>query len=221
MWLRDLLPQDIAIARIQPFCYDSQWYDDPDYVSLRECGYRLLYALLTDRTHRGQRHLCPTRRKRPLILVGHSFGGLVINQCLVLASQVKRDDDDFCYGDCEDLLKAVAGITYLGVPHRGSTFAKWGLRKSWLGGVRGKRSYPANLRALAIESTTLEDLRQDFSKLAKSRTMSGIKLFCFYETKGIQLGIVVDQPSACLDFATSDSLAANHFEMNKFFPGEN
>ncbi|KAL8789665.1 MAG: hypothetical protein Q9195_006718 [Heterodermia aff. obscurata] len=205
MWLRDLLPLDLPAARIQTFIYDSRWYDDPDYVSLRECGKRLLYALLADRTHRNQR----------------SFGGLVIKQCLVIASQVKPDDGDFCHEDCQDLLKAVAGITYLGVPHRGSNFAKWGLRKSWLGGLRGKRSYPANLKALAIESTTLEELREDFTKLAQSRTLSGIELFCFYETKGIQLGIVVEQPSACLDFAPFDSLAANHFEMNKFLPGEN
>ena len=221
MWLRDLLPLDLPAVRIQTFRYDSRWYDDPDYVSLRECGKRLLYALIADRTHRGQCNLCPTRRKRPLILVGHSFGGLVVNQCLVIASQVKPDDGDFRHKDCQDLLKAVSGIVYLGVPHRGSNFAKWGIRKSWLGGLIGKQSYPANLQLLAIESTTLEALREDFTKLAKSRTLNEIELFCFYETKGIQLGIVVEDGSACLDFAPSDSLAANHFEMNKFLPGEN
>ena len=223
MWLRDLLPQDLPCARIQTFRYDSAWYQDPDYVSLRECGRRLLYALLADRTHRNQYRLCPTRRKRPLILIGHSFGGLVINQCLILASQVMPHDGDFSHEDCRDLLKAVAGVVYLGVPHRGSGFAKWGLRKSWLGGLAGTRSYPDNLKVLAIDSTTsvLDGLREDFGKLSRSTTLRGIQLFCFYETKGINLGVVVDKSSACLDHVDFDSLAANHFDMNKFIRGEN
>ena len=223
MWLRDLLPQDLPRARIQTFRYDSSWYQDPDYVSLRACGRRLLYALLADRTHHNQHRLCPTRRKRLLILVGHSFDGLVINQCLVFASQVMPDNDDLSYEDCRDLLKAVAGIVYLGAPHQGSIFAKWGLRKAWLGGLVGKQNYPDNLKVLAIDSTTsvLDDLREDFGKLSRGTILSDIQLICFYETKGIKLGAVVPKSSACLDGVDEESLAANHYDMNKFVPGEN
>ena len=223
MWLRDLLPAKLNTMRVQTFQYDSRWYADPDNVTLRDCGKRLLLALLSDRTHQGQQHLCPSRRKRPLLLLGHSFGGLVINQAITLAAHVTPESREFYYKDCRDLLRATAGIIYLGTPFRGSTFAKWGLRKAWLGSWVGVPHYLHILKALTVDSTTsiLESSLEEFSQARDLQVLKDLQLFCFFETKGITLGIVVPRNSACLDGVPSEELSANHFEMNKFIPGRN
>jgi hypothetical protein len=98
-WLRDKLPKDIPDARVLVFKYDSEWYGDPTHISLRECGAQLLRSLIRDRCHPGMPTMCPTRvsdrfrrlvlhyangpkRKRPIVFIGHSFGGLVIKQVI-------------------------------------------------------------------------------------------------------------------------------------------
>ena len=127
-------------ARILSFQYDSQWYPSPDHIPLRDCGRRLMEALMWDRRHKGQVWMCPTRRKRPLIFFGHSFGGLVVKEALVLASQIPHKHPDF--NDAQSLLKATAGIMFVGTPHKGSKLANWGLMKSALGAAFGRQSYP-------------------------------------------------------------------------------
>lgn len=79
MWLRDLLPHDIPNARILTFEYGSKWYKDPDHVSLRDCGKKLLKRIVQDRSHTGG-GACQTMNRRPIVFVGHSYGGLVIKQ---------------------------------------------------------------------------------------------------------------------------------------------
>jgi hypothetical protein len=97
MWLRDLLPADLPDARIMSFEYDSKWLHDPSLVKLKDCGDRLLESIIWDRKHKGSKKMCPImvfhtctlllqsnakldQARRPLILLGHSFGGLVIKQ---------------------------------------------------------------------------------------------------------------------------------------------
>ena len=59
MWLRDLLPKDLPLARILTFEYDSKWLEDPSFVSLGDCGARLLQSIIWDRTHQTESHMCP------------------------------------------------------------------------------------------------------------------------------------------------------------------
>lgn len=94
MWLRDLLKTDLPNARITSSEYDSKWLNDPAMISLEDCGERLLESVIWDRTHkrsREHRQMCPIIARRPLILIGHSNGGLVIKQALVTAATALTD----------------------------------------------------------------------------------------------------------------------------------
>lgn len=55
---------------------------------------------------------------RPLIFVGHSFGGLVIEQAVVNANSSGSQ--------YEYLINLIAGVILLGTPHQGSKTQKWG-----------------------------------------------------------------------------------------------
>ena len=90
MWLQDLLPNFVPNARIASYSYKSDWRQDVK-TNLRQCGEQFLNVLHQNRvgdvvgrvalsifclllTNRTQ------ERQRPLIIIGHSLGGLVIKQ---------------------------------------------------------------------------------------------------------------------------------------------
>jgi triacylglycerol esterase/lipase EstA (alpha/beta hydrolase family) len=90
-WLREKLKEDMPDARVLAFEYPSRWYENPTHTTLSECGGMLMRSLLMDRRHAAGVQTCPTRRRRPILLVGHSFGGLVIKQVTILhASRTYR-----------------------------------------------------------------------------------------------------------------------------------
>ena len=93
MWLRDLLPRFLSNARIATYSYKSDWRQDVK-TNLRKCGEQLLKVLYQHRSSKKVSPLIFARRsymrlilnmtaqeaQRPLILIGHSLGGLVIKQ---------------------------------------------------------------------------------------------------------------------------------------------
>ncbi|KAF1957234.1 hypothetical protein CC80DRAFT_412132, partial [Byssothecium circinans] len=68
-WPRDLLGSDLAEARIITFGYDAKLDDNRSTAQLSDYGDQFLreLSLLRESTER-----------RPLFLVGHSFGGTII-----------------------------------------------------------------------------------------------------------------------------------------------
>ncbi|KAJ7753873.1 hypothetical protein B0H16DRAFT_1690747 [Mycena metata] len=121
-WLRSSICKEMPHARVLAFEYDTHWLGDTDNVSLSECGARLLRAILRDRAHAGDSRMCPTRSRRPIMFIGYSFGGLVIKQSIVIASETKPNDPD--YNDHQAFLMAVTSVFFLGTPHTGSSFPK-------------------------------------------------------------------------------------------------
>ncbi|KAK3680915.1 hypothetical protein B0T22DRAFT_474365 [Podospora appendiculata] len=226
MWLRDLLPRDIPGARVLTFEYDSKWLNDPSLVSLRDCADRLIESVLWDRTHLGETKVCRHMARRPLILLGHSFGGLVVKMALVRAAAVQQSDPR--HGNYQSFLRSVAGVLFLGTPHGGSNFA---LLAGSYGRFLSKIGYGVHLqliqllRPLAVESggTTLDDLEEDFQSIRRGDYLSDLITYYFWEGKkieifGFRIMPVVDKKSACYGAPPGSCIDvdADHKGMNKF-----
>jgi hypothetical protein len=82
MWLRDLLKEDIPLARILTFEYNSTWIDNPANVSLKHCAQDLLQAIIWDRSHRGENSMCKT------MVWAQCFSALVAATALTSAIRV-------------------------------------------------------------------------------------------------------------------------------------
>jgi pimeloyl-ACP methyl ester carboxylesterase len=130
-----------------------------------------------------------SQARRPLILLGHSYGGLVIKQALVTAATAPRDHPR--YNDYQAFITAVSGVIFLGTPHSGSSFASAGIFqanfRSWFGSATNAEI----LKPLALDTamTTLKDLERDFQEtLSKDRLSALISLY-FYETKPLTVGV--------------------------------
>ena len=109
-WPQEWLPQDIAFThvRIHSFGYDSDWARGKvNILNIHHFGKSLL----------GQISTLPCLRDAdtPIVLIGHSMGGLVIKKAYNLARQSAT---------CQSLAKRVHSMYLLATPHRGSDSAK-------------------------------------------------------------------------------------------------
>lgn len=81
-WLKDdnMLPRELENARILAFNYESQWLKSNAEVRPRSVGLSLMDAITQERRDGAKRKGTDEPQKRPIVFVGHSFGGIVIEQ---------------------------------------------------------------------------------------------------------------------------------------------
>ncbi|KAH7134414.1 P-loop containing nucleoside triphosphate hydrolase protein [Dactylonectria macrodidyma] len=110
MWLRDALPYDLTsedtespIARTMTYGYESTVAESENIQNLEDLATSFHNSLL---------ELAISLEVRPIVLVAHSLGGLIVKQTLLSLSKSQREDD-------KRLLQAVYGIVFFGVPHEG------------------------------------------------------------------------------------------------------
>lgn len=93
MWPRDLLSPLFTNARVATYSYESDWRKSGVKTSLRQCAEQLLNVIFQHRQTVGANQPRMNRNlqlnpiikasQRPLVFIGHSLGGLVIQQvCL-------------------------------------------------------------------------------------------------------------------------------------------
>lgn len=198
MWLRDFLPGLIPTARIATYSYESDWLKGNVKTNLRQCGDQLLNVLLQNRSTEKE-------GRRPLVFIGHSLGGLIIKQALVLAD----------HGDTyRDIRLSTAGIIFLGTPHEGSDAAIYGVRLAQAVGHD-----TALLESLTKNSTALYGIARDFEA-----SYSDTDIVCFYETKDKAYGPLktqfVDHKSASLLGKREIYLSTDHSGLSKFYSSE-
>ncbi|KAH3977201.1 hypothetical protein HBI56_048280 [Parastagonospora nodorum] len=211
-WLshETMLPSATPQARILRFGYDSLWMGKtPIRTSLSTIAYKLLLSLSMNRVENLQ---------RPLIFIGHCFGGLVIQRALNLAKMQ--------HNAYPGVFDSSVGIVFLGTPHRGT---KSFTRNSALFAAIAASSDLSQkfettvLNSLASEDGGLLDVTDDFVNLCAG---PGPNITCFYEQRPSKLGkivgrddideFIVDQNSATLDGHHKYGLELDHFSLNKF-----
>ena len=175
-WLEDILPKEVPSARIMTFGYDSIVAFSTTVSTIDDKARALLNYLSQKRLG------LPAESSRPIVLIGHSLGGILIKKALILANDRHMSIPRF--KDIRDNTKAIA---FLGVPHRGSDAAWWATFaanavKVGTAGVSTNTTLVADLRK---NSTTLKDISKQFVDRAMELT-----IYSFYENKTI-FGVLV------------------------------
>ncbi|PLN86207.1 hypothetical protein BDW42DRAFT_109905 [Aspergillus taichungensis] len=151
-------------------------------------------------------------RSRDLVFIGYSYGGLLVKKALIQMSQ----NPSFA-----DMAQHVKGVFFLGTPHRGSGFTKWGSLAAGL--LRPLGSNPSILRELDYDSLSLLELHEEFMAITENISC----IINFYEkrpTRLLNLGLFqwsefcVTEQSAVFHSpgVQNVDLPADHYGLNKF-----
>jgi pimeloyl-ACP methyl ester carboxylesterase len=145
----------------------------------------------------------PALRTGPLILIGHSLGGLVIKELIRTAEGYALTRPE-----AEQFLARVEKIVFLATPHRGANFAGWGDVVN--PGIRQSQT----AEHLEPNHPQLCDLYRWYCNWANSREIAHLSM---YETKPAGLlGTIVEADSANPGLKDGKFLPAqncDHFEI--------
>jgi pimeloyl-ACP methyl ester carboxylesterase len=146
----------------------------------------------------------PDLQQGPLILIGHSFGGLVIKELLRTA-----DSEALNRAEAASLIQRVRKVVFLATPHTGSGLAVWGDRLRIL--IRPSAATASLLR----NDPNLRGLNRWYRNWA---TASGVAHLILVETRRTRIfGMLVGPDSSDPGFAGSYPvpIEANHTEICK------
>ncbi|CAI6226687.1 unnamed protein product [Periconia digitata] len=208
-WVNRFLPEDIPLSlrnhtRIYFYNYETYYKRDAIQARLRTYGEHLISHINLELRSTEE------ERTRDLLLVGHSYGGLVIKQALLEARHNKR---------FVDIFRHVKAIFFLGTPHRGSHFSAWG--NVFVRLLQPLGSNPLLLGEVVYDALPLSDLHRDFENVLSEN----VEVINFYETRKTRILKVwfyqweeycVPEQSARLGKSQDIPLYVNHYELNKF-----
>lgn len=197
-WPQEWLPKEPRFhnVRIHAFGYDSNWRRrGSSNLTIHDFGQALLAAIHNSPV------LNQTENATPLVLVGHSMGGVVIKKLLLLAKQ------DPSYGKTAARIHT---MFFLATPHRGSHLAD--LLSSVLKLAVGS-GYKTYLDSLIPNSEAIQSINDHFRHV-----FQGVQLRSFFETLPTSLGLIVDKNSAILGLPEEEVqlLNADHSNVCKF-----
>lgn len=197
-WPQEWIPKDPAFrnVRVHSFGYDSDWIKGRDNcLNIHHFGKSLLGNMSTS-PYIGD-------AKTPIVLIGHSMGGLVIKKAHMLARQGAA---------YKALTERFHTIYFLATPHRGSDSAK--LLNNILHIAYSSRAYVADLER---GSGAIQSINDEFRNYS-----ADIDLWSFYETQKLKIGVlstlIVDPESATLGYREEKQMPMNadHRSICKF-----
>ncbi|KAI0864304.1 NACHT and WD domain protein [Xylaria cubensis] len=197
-WPREWLPKDVSFerVRIQSFGYNSDWAKSKDNcLNLHHFGKAFLGHLATSPSL--------VNHSTPIILIGHSMGGLVMKKAYILARQ------DATY---KELSNRIHSMYFLATPHRGSDSAR--LLKNILQATALSRDYVGDLE---MGSAALRSINDEFRQYSRD-----VSLWSFYETEKLSVGflsvLIVNPDSATLGYPDEKQMPMNadHRSICKF-----
>ncbi|KAH6971767.1 hypothetical protein BKA56DRAFT_494822 [Ilyonectria sp. MPI-CAGE-AT-0026] len=165
MWLRDALPHDLTwetsdcpMARVMIYGYESTVAGSNNMQNLEDLATSFHTSLI---------ELPRGLTTRPIILVAHSLGGLIVKQALISMSRSKNEADT-------TLVRAVYGIVFFGVPHDGMDIS------SLIPMVGNGPNRPLIESIDRFNSMVLTIQQRDFHPALGGEGDS--EVFCFFET---------------------------------------
>jgi hypothetical protein len=186
-WLKDpnMLPAAHPEARIMSFGYSTTLGGDKSPAdALSQIAKQLLQ-------HLGEkRSTLSCNSQRPIIFIGHRFGGIVIEKALALAA---ADERHVVLKEC-DILNSIVGVIFLSTPLRGykqATLLSNGNRQAdSASSAVGRKGSPGStvaqskspdqpgLRSLLYDHKTLNNLYHDFIQTVQTEH---IRIACFMD----------------------------------------
>ncbi|KAI0180591.1 hypothetical protein GGR52DRAFT_250894 [Hypoxylon sp. FL1284] len=232
-WLRNYFPKRRPNSRILVYGYNSSLVDRQGKESITQFSEGLLNAILSTREDNLVCCVpippseCNTKKletaKRPVVLLGHSLGGLLIKQALVYAKRRPTPEH-------QTLLKACYGFLFFGVPNRG-------LRHEELIAISGYTPVGQLVDDLVVDADSepkpfLKELGENFVALFENEQLNIVTFYESYKTptavfkngkwsKGGETRLLVTEDSATLIDGRSKigqkiSLAADHSNLVKY-----
>ncbi|KAK3997824.1 hypothetical protein QBC44DRAFT_354322 [Cladorrhinum sp. PSN332] len=210
-WPADLLPKSIPPARVLTYGYDTNirhfTQGQISQSSVQDHARDLLCTLEAKRRS-------PDERSRPLVLIAHSLGGLVVKEMLRQAN-----DCSVTHPDLHHIYTHTAAVLFFGTPHRGAdprNLLHNVLSASALGlGMRANKKVVETLLPKGIQEIGIAD----FVRLAHLRKWIVYSFQEEYGVSGLFGKKVVEDQSSRLDdpLETTQHISDNHMDMCRFF----
>ncbi|KAI0145536.1 hypothetical protein GGR57DRAFT_506731 [Xylariaceae sp. FL1272] len=196
-WPRDYLLEDVPEAQVWTYGYNADviggLFQANNQNSVSQHGRDLAVKLERD-----------IENQMPIVFVAHSLGGIIVKDA-IHRSEV-----------CRSRTKL---IIFLGTPHRGSSYAGWGVIASNLAALAFQDSTKRIVQTLEVNSEVLDIIHENFVAVAENRSFF---IHSFQEAKAIA-GVkglhnkIVDDYSSKVGLASPfeivESVDANHMEM--------
>jgi hypothetical protein len=212
LWLRDLLPENIQIARVLTFGYNayaSSFYGSSSIETIQQHAHTLVADLQADRS-------LEDCLQRPIIFICHGLGGILVKRALAYSSTRTSKHVDHLYS----IFVSTYAIMFFGTPHNGSDKASW-LSPSQI--IHGSElsGHPARdnqlISSIEKESEALQTITDQFAPLMKQ-----FHIFFFWEELQSEfpdgMRFVVEEHSAAPIIGNTErsGIHSTHSEMIRF-----
>ncbi|KAK4442622.1 hypothetical protein QBC34DRAFT_225198 [Podospora aff. communis PSN243] len=212
-WPYHLLPSTVPSARILTYGYDTRVrhvsQGPVSQNTLHDHAWDLLWTLEAKRR-------LPQEKRRPLILVAHSLGGLVVKEMLKSAQEAGLTPGR---SRLHDVFLSVIGLLFFGTPHRGAD------PRAFLHHILAisAQGLGVNVNKQIVGSLMPQVERQpDAAAFAAMACQQNWVIYSFQEEYGVP-GLfgrkVVDDQSSCLDLPfveTVQHIGDDHMDMCRF-----
>ena len=211
---KTMLPKEIPQARIMVFQYASQWFGEGAVIQTIEAVAKKLIMELKDK----RSEEC---ENRPIIFIGHSLGGLVIEKAVIRA---KVEGAPFL-----KVFNAMAGCVFLGCPFTGSPSQMKAALASNVLALANMGKFTPFLKLLEEDNQQLVAMRDEFLNIVEQTKMLTCNFYELQETNMNKFSTAsawlswtaVSQliaPEATATFPGKTNLALNtdHSGLNKF-----